>query len=170
MHFITLDGETDFDGWRNAARALALTRCEAGRRDLAGARQRARIVRTDGASSPEPPHGSTFNVSGKFIELAQTAILHRNAERFALLYRLLWRLRSDHNLLDIATDLDVAEVASMAKAVRRDEHKMHAFVQFREVGREQHAHYVAWFEPEHHIVELAAPSSRAASPPCRGRS
>ena len=45
----------------------------------------------------------------------------------------------------------------MAKAVRRDEHKMHAFVRFREVGREQKAHYVAWFEPEHHIVELAAP-------------
>ena len=45
----------------------------------------------------------------------------------------------------------------MAKAVRRDEHKMHAFVRFREVGREQKSHFVAWFEPEHHIVELAAP-------------
>jgi DNA polymerase len=45
----------------------------------------------------------------------------------------------------------------MAKAVRRDEHKMHAFVRFREIGRERDAHYVAWFEPEHHIVELAAP-------------
>ncbi len=45
----------------------------------------------------------------------------------------------------------------MARAVHRDEHKMHAFVRFREVGREQKAHYVAWFEPEHHIVELAAP-------------
>src|SRR5256886_13086498 len=28
---------------------------------------------------------------------------------------------------------------------------------FREVGREQKSHFVAWFEPEHHIVELAAP-------------
>src|SRR3954453_6292296 len=45
----------------------------------------------------------------------------------------------------------------MAKAVRRDEHKMHAFVRFREVGREQKSNFVAWFEPEHHIVELAAP-------------
>jgi uracil-DNA glycosylase family protein len=33
---------------------------------------------------------------------------------------------------------------------------MHAFVRFREVGREQKSHFVAWFEPEHHIVELAA--------------
>ena len=85
------------------------------------------------------------------------AILHRNPERFALLYRLLWRLRQNHDLLDIATDPDVAEVAAMAKAVRRDEHKMHAFVRFREIGREQKSHFVAWFEPEHHIVELAAP-------------
>ena len=93
----------------------------------------------------------------KFVELAQVAILHRNPERFALLYRLLWRLRSNHDLLDIATDPDVAELAAMAKAVRRDEHKMHAFVRFREIGREQNSHFVAWFEPEHHIVELAAP-------------
>ena len=104
----------------------------------------------------EPPHG-TFNVSAKFIELAQAAILHRDPERFAILYRLLWRLHDNHDLLSVATDPDVAQVSAMAKAVHRDEHKMHAFVRFREIGREQKSHYVAWFEPEHHIVELAAP-------------
>jgi uracil-DNA glycosylase len=51
----------------------------------------------------------------------------------------------------------VSLVTAMARAVRRDEHKMQAFVRFREVGREPKSHYVAWFEPEHHIVELAAP-------------
>jgi DNA polymerase len=69
----------------------------------------------------------------------------------------LWRLRSNHDLLSVATDPDVSLVNAMARAVRRDEHKMHAFVRFREVGREPRSHYVAWFEPEHHIVELAAP-------------
>ncbi len=74
---------------------------------------------------------------------------------------------SDHDLLEVATDPDVAKVTAMAKAVRRDEHKMHAFVRFREVGRERESHYVAWFEPEHHIVELAAPffASRFADMP-----
>ena len=154
MHFITLDSETDFDGWRNAARALALN-------DVKPAEVTWR-VRGDApelfeptAAPPEPPHGR-FNVSARFVELAKTAILHRNPERFALLYRLLWRLRGHQDLLDIATDPDVADIAAMAKAVRRDEHKMHAFVRFREVGREQKAHYIAWFEPEHHIVEFAA--------------
>jgi uracil-DNA glycosylase len=155
MRHITLGSETDFVGWRNAARALALNEVKPA--DVTWRMQgNAPELFESTTPPPEPPHG-TFNVSGRFVELAQTAILHRNPERFALLYRLLWRLRCNHDLLDIATDLDVAEVAAMAKAVRCDEHKMHAFVRFREVGREQKAHYVAWFEPEHHIVELAAP-------------
>ena len=155
MHHITLDGETDFDGWRKAARALALNGVKPSDViwNVAGD---APELFAPTAPPLEPPDG-TFNVSAKFVELAQIAILHRSPERFALLYRLLWRLRQNHDLLDIATDPDVAELAAMAKAVRRDEHKMHAFVRFREIGREQKSHFVAWFEPEHHIVELAAP-------------
>jgi probable DNA metabolism protein len=167
MHLITLDSETDFEGWRKAARALALN-------DIRPAEVRWKIrgdepelFASEKTAPPfELPQG-TFNVPAKFVELAQSAILHRDAERFAILYRLLWRLRTNHDLLDIATDPDVAEVTAMAKAVRRDEHKMHAFVRFREVGRERDSHYVAWFEPEHHIVELAAPffASRFADMP-----
>ncbi len=155
MHIITLDSETDFDGWRKAARALALNDVKPAdvTWNVAGD---APELFAPTAPPLEAPEG-TFSVSARFVELAQTAILHRDPERFALLYRLLWRLRHHHDLLDIATDPDVAEIAAMAKAVRRDEHKMHAFVRFREVGREHKAHFVAWFEPEHHIVELAAP-------------
>jgi uracil-DNA glycosylase len=155
MHHITLDSETDFDGWRKAARALALNDVKPSDVTWRVADDAPELFEPT-APPLEPPHG-TFNVPAKFVELADIAILHRNPERFALLYRLLWRLRTHHDLLDIATDPDVAELAAMAKAVRRDEHKMHAFVRFREVGREQKSHFVAWFEPEHHIVELAAP-------------
>jgi probable DNA metabolism protein len=155
MHHIILDGETDFDGWRKAARALALNGVKP-----------SEVTWSVRGNAPElfepytPPleaSHDTFNVSAKFVELAQAAILHRDPERFAILYRLLWRLRSNHDLLAAATDPDVSLVSAMAKAVHRDEHKMHAFVRFREIGREQKSHYVAWFEPEHHIVELAAP-------------
>ncbi|WP_426535388.1 UdgX family uracil-DNA binding protein [Bradyrhizobium sp. McL0615] len=155
MHFITLDSETDFNGWRKAARALALNDVKPSDVNWRVADDAPELFAPT-APPLEPPHG-TFNVPAKFVEQAEVAILHRNPERFALLYRLLWRLRTHHDLLDIATDPDVAEIAAMAKAVRRDEHKMHAFVRFREVGREQKSHFVAWFEPEHHIVELAAP-------------
>ncbi|MBR0694649.1 UdgX family uracil-DNA binding protein [Bradyrhizobium lablabi] len=165
MHTITLDSETDFDGWRKAARRLAQNEVKpadvtwtvrGGEPELFAAED----------NLPEAAEG-TFNVSAKFVELAKAAILHRNPERFALLYRLLWRLRSHHGLLNAATDPDVAAVSAMARAVHRDEHKMHAFVRFREVGREQKSYFVAWFEPEHHIVELAAPffASRFADMP-----
>ena len=47
--------------------------------------------------------------------------------------------------------------AGWAKSVRRDIHKMHAFVRFREVPGTDPQAFIAWFEPEHHIVEASAP-------------
>jgi DNA polymerase len=156
MHSIVLDSDTDFDGWRKAARTLALG-------DVAPADVTWTVAGDEPelfpASSDAPPAAArgTFNVPAKFVELAETASLHRDPERFALLYRLLWRLRDHPELIQVATDPDIGKLQAMAKAVRRDEHKMHAFVRFREIGREPKSHFVAWFEPEHHIVELAAP-------------
>jgi len=63
----------------------------------------------------------------------------------------------DHDLLAVATDPDVARVSAMAKAVHHDQHRMQAQLRFREIGREQKSHYVAWFEPAHHIVAATAP-------------
>ena len=160
MHTITLECETDFDGWRKAARALALNDVKPS--DVTW------MVRGQAAEPllPEPPSG-TFNVPAKFVELAKAGILHRDGERFALLYRLLWRLRAHHDLLSVATDPDVAQIIAMANAVHRDQHKMQTSLHFREIGREQKSHYVAWFEPEHHIVEASAPffASRFADMP-----
>src|ERR1700760_3806171 len=159
MHFITLDTENDFRGWRTAARALILNDVRPSDVTWTVRGNEPELFAAVAETSPPQPAQptATFNVPAKFVDLAKSAILHRDPERFAILYRLLWRLRGDHDLLEVATDPDVALVGTMAKAVRRDEHKMHAFVRFREVGREQSAHFVAWFEPEHHIVELAAP-------------
>jgi DNA polymerase len=156
MHIVTLEHETDFDGWRKAARALVL--------DGITPENVMWSVKGEGelfGSGERPPQSAasteTFSVSARFVELAKIAILHKDRERFAVLYRLLWRLHGHHDLLEVAIDPDVSRIAAMAKAVRRDEHKMHAFVRFREIGRERDAHFVAWFEPEHHIIELAAP-------------
>jgi DNA polymerase len=90
---ISLDSETDFDGWRKAARALVLN--EVRPSDVTWS-VRGHAPAID--PSLEAANGS-FRVSAKFVELAQSAILHRDPERFATLYRLLWRLRSHHDLL-----------------------------------------------------------------------
>ena len=58
--------------------------------------------------------------------------------------------------MEIATDPLVHRLERMAKSVRRDLHKMHAFVRFRQVEDEAGERYVAWFEPDHHILEATA--------------
>jgi DNA polymerase len=80
--------------------------------------------------------------------------LHRDPVKWTLLYRVLYRiLHGERNLLKIDIDDDVRELRLMEKALRRDMHKMTAFVRFRKVDE----HFVAWHRPDHLIVERMAP-------------
>src|SRR5512138_2987982 len=109
MRIITLDSETDFDGWRRAARVLATH--DIGPAEVAWSVQGRKEVPA-GLSEPSVPFDngdSTFSVPAHFLDLARIAILHSNSERFALLYRLLWRLKTDHGLLATMTDPEVAQ-------------------------------------------------------------
>ncbi len=108
---------------------------------------------TSGAAPP----ASAFRVPRDFVELAQRVACHRSEDRWGLLYRLLWRLtHGEPHLMKIAVDPDVHKLQRMDKAVRHDVHKMRAFVRFRTVNHQDQEWYVAWFEPEHFIVELNA--------------
>jgi DNA polymerase len=91
-------------------------------------------------------------------ELITLVVCHNDPERYALLYRLIWRLlHGERALLEIASDPLVHRLSRMAKTIRRDIHKMHAFLRFREIADPEGERYVAWFEPEHFILEAAAP-------------
>lgn len=97
-----------------------------------------------------------------FLEMARRAAAHTDPKRWGVLYRVLWRLTrgGERHLLAMATDRDVRQIQEWCKAVGRDVHKMHAFVRFRRVGQDAatgREQFVAWFEPEHRIVRLAAP-------------
>lgn len=110
----------------------------------------------------EPEQATTtspaIRVPKRFLALARLVSLHRDPARWALLYRLLWRLtHGEPHLLEIASDPDVAQAADFEKSVRHDIHKMRAFVRFREVAHGAEKWYIAWFEPQHHIVEQNAP-------------
>jgi DNA polymerase len=165
MHKVVLAGPADFTGWRAAARSLAIHGISPqdvswldGEEAPGLFDDPADTIRTgEIPASAMNPDGSPITVPGRFVELAQAAALHRDPSRFALLYRLLWRLRNEGRLLDDASDRDVARLGELAKAVNRDVHKMHAFVRFREVVDESGEHFVAWYEPDHHIIEAAAP-------------
>ena len=99
-----------------------------------------------------------IKVPKEFMQMATRVACHRDPERWAFLYRVLWRLtHGEHPLLAITVDPDVHRLAQMDKAIRHDVHKMRAFVRFRTVQHEGATWYVAWFEPEHYIVKLNAP-------------
>jgi len=151
---VRLASQTDFDGWRAAARALVLEGAPPPWVHFSVDGETTELFPADAA--PAAGAGG-FGVPKRFLELAETVALHRDPERFDLLYRLLWRLQTERELMHVPTDVDVHRAETLAKAVNRDIHKMRAFVRFREIAADDgEPVHVAWFEPEHHIVERNA--------------
>lgn len=151
--------EPDFEAWRDRARALLIQRIPPD--EVLWSDDPAEGSLFESAKSDATTRGASPKVPAAFLEIARTVSAHSDPQRWAVLYRLLWRLRlgREPHLLAMATDREVRQVQHWCKAVGRDIHKMHAFVRFRNVGideatgREQ---FVAWFEPEYRIVRLAA--------------
>lgn len=155
-----LAGPADFAGWRREARRLALAGiAPAAVAWLVGEEEQGGLFgpALEEAAAPAAEGRAELTVPRRFLELAQTVICHRDSERHGLLYRLLLRLQAERGLLEVAVDGDVARAEAMAKSVRRDIHKMTAFVRFRAVeGAGENGPFIAWFEPEHFILERAA--------------
>jgi len=153
MHSVVLAHEVDWGGWRDAARSLALSGI--------GPDQVTWSVRVvDDLFAQETPAVSvtgTFNVSRALVQLAEIVIQANDPARFAILYRLIWRAHGgERHLLDQVTDPEVQRAQRLAQAVRRDTHKMRAFVRFRQVAEAEAVRHVAWFEPDHFILEANA--------------
>ena len=148
----------DFDFWRERARALAQADVPPDRVEWVEPGHAGGLFGRDRRRLPAPPcDARAVRASRQFVALARTAICHSDPERFALLYHLLWRLQANPCLIEDRADRDVRRLDELARTVRRDIHKMRAFVRFRLVEGEGEAeHYVAWFEPEHHILRINA--------------
>ena len=155
MRAVALAHEVDFAGWRSAARALALEGVPP-EQVVWSVRDFDDLFATD-AEPPSVSAAGTFSVPRALVTLAETVIQAREAERFALLYRLVWRMHGgERHLLEQVTDPELHRAETLAKSVRRDTHKMRAFVRFREVTEDDATRYVAWFEPSHYILEANA--------------
>ena len=164
VHYaVHLPAPDDFAVWRERARALVqcdvppdrVSWIEPGATgDLFAAEGPARAERR----MPTPPAGARpVRASQRFLTIARSAALHSDPARFGLLYQVLWRLQANPRLMEDKADPQVRRLDELAKSVRRDAHKMHAFVRFREVQEEDGTpHFVAWFEPDHHIVRAEA--------------
>lgn len=158
MRSIQLQSVNDFAEWRVAARQLLLEGVrpeEVVWADPAAPRD---LFAAEAPPAPVATERKVGTVPQRFIDWAEAGICHSDPERFGLLYRLLWRLQKDKGLMEVRSDPDVAKLGRRVSGVRRDAHKMKAFVRFRAVpdttGRER---FVAWFEPEHFVLERVAP-------------
>ena len=164
LRTIRLASAIDFAGFRRACRLLWSEQV---------APERVRWLSADDAGSelfavePDAPpalHDTAgavppVNAPAAFLPLSESVILHRDPGRFALLYRLLWRLQLEPGLRRDPLDADWRHADEMAQAVRRDIHAMKAGVRFRTVADESGGtpRHMAWYQPAHHIVEATAP-------------
>ncbi|MEJ8835530.1 DUF4130 domain-containing protein [Ramlibacter sp. AN1133] len=155
----------------------------AGQTDLAGFRSEARQLLAhqvppdevqwqleppgDPFTDPQLPQASrprnvaraaTAIVPASFTRLCEFVVLHRDVERFSLLYRLLWRLVHEPHLRNDPIDTDMLQAQHMAHAVRRDIHKMKANLRMHAIRDALgQALEVGCYEPAHHVMEAVAP-------------
>jgi len=162
-YLVSLAATDDFEGWRANARRLVQADVPPDRVawDAPGSEGADLFARGDRRLPVPPADASQPRAPRQFIQLAQSAILHVDQDKFSLLYRLLWRLQRNPRLIEDQADPEVRRLGDLARAVRRDIHKMRAFVRFRRVrdeGEEEGAgeQYVAWFEPQFHILRANA--------------
>ena len=114
------------------------------------------------------PKAASAIMPASFLRLCEVVVLHHDPERFALLYRLLWRLVHEPGLRNDPIDPDMLHAHQMGQAVRRDLHKMKAFLRFRAVNDGgPDPLQLARFEPAHHIVEAVAPWFAKRAPQIR---
>jgi uracil-DNA glycosylase len=166
MRTIALSGPVDLAGFRQAARGLLTAAVPPGQVSWQSSTEASQdLFSFDEAiqvesSAPASETAPAVRVPPEFASLCTSVILHSDPNRFGLLYRLLWRLKTEPSLRQDPLDADWLQAQRMAQAVRRDMHKMKAFVRFREVvepdGVGEPLH-IAWFEPDHHTLQATAP-------------
>ena len=144
----------DFAEWRNAARGLLAGGVAPEEVSWRGSGEGASLFGEEAGPGP----AGAVRLPRELLEMAERVICHRDAEAPARLYRVFWRAARDRDLMARTTDDDIDWLRKADKAIRRDVHKMHAFVRFRRLGEEAgRESFAAWFEPSHRILRLTAP-------------
>jgi probable DNA metabolism protein len=143
-----------FQEWRTVARDLLQRGVRPQETHWQSSQDLQPALFTPEQTPPQIVHGP-IRIPRSFLDLAETVSHHSDPGRWALLYRVAWRLThgKEPHLLLLDIDDDMAALRHMRKTVAKDVHQMRAFVRFRKVtGPEEH--YVAWYEPEHHTLDL----------------
>ncbi len=139
--------QTDWEGWRNAARALALA-------GVAPETVQWRVAAGPGsgpAHATEAARGS-FSIARTLVALSAQAIQAREPSRFDLLYRLVWRVQSGERVLEDPSDPDLHRAQGLALAVRAEAHRLRTQIRYLPVG----GRFVGWYRQAHYVLEASA--------------
>ncbi|WP_296951377.1 UdgX family uracil-DNA binding protein [uncultured Massilia sp.] len=110
-----------------------------------------------GPALPERGPRPAPHIPRAFMEMLQSAACCRMPDRWAFLYRVIWRWQQGEHDVQSPADEDGARLHAMVKAVRREEHDMHAYIRFRERPADAGPpRFVAWYEPRHDVLPQVA--------------
>lgn len=157
---ITARIDPTFESWREKARGLLLQAAPPESVHWADGQAEASLLQEESPPATPSP-AREIRVPPDFMPLATHVCAHTDSRRWAILYRLLYRLtiKGERHLLNLPTDKDVRLCLGWEKAVRREIHHMHAYVRFRQIGQDEatgREQFVAWYEPEYPILRLTA--------------
>lgn len=164
MRTVTLSHETDFDAWRDNVRPHLARRLSAKNIEwrVGTAHQDlfSELAQVPDIEMPDAPTHAV-RITKSQMGMCKRVLCHIDPVRFHHLYAVMLRLQSDPYALDDPSFASGQWVRDADKSIRRDRHKMHAFVRFKQVGEREtdtgpREIFVAWFEPDHRIVELTA--------------
>lgn len=146
-----------FAGWRQAARQLLNLGVAPHAVSWLGSESQGGLFDSaDTAAESAAPH-KALRIPKELPALLESAARFRAEDRWALLYRILWRVARGDRAAMLAGDRDGSTLHRRIKAVRREAHHMHAFVRFRTrdpaLGPPA---FVAWHVPAHDILDSAA--------------
>jgi DNA polymerase len=142
MPRIALSHETDWAGWRAAARRLALAGTEPATVDWS----------VGGAGDALPDADGGFSLPRSLVALAALAIQARQPDRFGLLYALVWRAHAGERVMADPADPDLALARRLALAVRAEAHRMRTNLRFMPAA----GRYLGWYAPAHYVLPANA--------------
>ncbi|WP_456269818.1 TIGR03915 family putative DNA repair protein [Kushneria sp. AK178] len=156
---------TDFACWRDHARRLLAARVPPGdvlwqSEDSAGD-----LFASSDTELPPPADAPlALRLSRQALRRLECAshywpTAHQEC-RWALLYRVVWRLAQGESEALLAGNADGAVLEQRVRAVNHEVHHIHAFLRFHPSAADaekRHApEFIAWFEPRHDVLEAAA--------------
>ncbi len=152
IYHITISRPDDLDEFRSAARRL-----------LAAQAVPADVSWTDNSEAPLlgdplPDEQKATAVPRSFVTLATSVACHRDPHRWSMLYQALWRIdQGERTLLEQTANPLTHCLHRMAAIVRRDQHRMTAFVRFRSLHDENGEQFIAFYQPQHRVLRITAP-------------